>query len=217
MYIIMAFIYCKKKMSLEPLPSPWVLFVEALSLRSLSASDRNLKILRAGVLHNIEKDQDDSLESPLSTRASRRLSPLHDVTCANNGTVSSHRASLEKDNFSGIFSSRNDNDAQVDFMQQGIRMELNNKPLSDQGPFDIVLHKIVEVTNDILKIKQDIKAGLFGEAQSWGHAKSNLVRIQGLEPKLEIPFSWVVNNLMNPEYFLHMFVCLKVSEANFVQ
>ncbi|KAK7252682.1 hypothetical protein RIF29_36812 [Crotalaria pallida] len=65
--------------------------------RSKSASDRNLKILRAGVLHNREKDQDDSLESPLSTRASRRQSPLHDVTCANNSTVSSHRASLEKD------------------------------------------------------------------------------------------------------------------------
>ncbi|KAK7269470.1 hypothetical protein RIF29_22197 [Crotalaria pallida] len=68
-----------------------------LLLGSCFASDRNLKILRAGVLHNIEKDQDDSLESPLSTRASRRLSPLHDVTCANNGTVSSHTASLEKD------------------------------------------------------------------------------------------------------------------------
>ncbi|KAK7290580.1 hypothetical protein RIF29_05104 [Crotalaria pallida] len=32
---------------------------------------------------------------------------------------------------------------------------------------------IVEVTNDILKIKQDIEAELFGEAQSWGHAESN--------------------------------------------
>lgn len=48
-------------------------------------------------------------------------------------------------------------------------------------------------------------------------AEIKLVRIQGIEPTLEIPFSWVVNNLMNPEYFLHMCVCLKVSEANAVQ
>ncbi|CAH1429661.1 unnamed protein product [Lactuca virosa] len=33
-----------------------------------------------------------------------------------------------------------------------------------------------------------------------------LVRIQGIEPKMEIPFSWVVNNLMNPDYFLHICV-----------
>lgn len=48
-------------------------------------------------------------------------------------------------------------------------------------------------------------------------AEIKLVRIQGIEPTLEIPFSWVVNNLMNPEYFLHMCVCLKVSEANAMQ
>nr|AFK43433.1 unknown [Lotus japonicus] len=48
-------------------------------------------------------------------------------------------------------------------------------------------------------------------------AEIKLVRIQGIEPILEIPFSWVVNNLMNPEYFLHMCVCLKISEASAVQ
>ncbi|CAJ1970896.1 unnamed protein product [Sphenostylis stenocarpa] len=48
-------------------------------------------------------------------------------------------------------------------------------------------------------------------------AEIKFVRIQGIEPILEIPFSWVVNNLMNPEYFLHMCVCLKVSKANAVQ
>lgn len=37
-----------------------------------------------------------------------------------------------------------------------------------------------------------------------------LLRIQGIEPKLEIPFSWVVNNLMNPEHFLHICVYIKV-------
>lgn len=40
-----------------------------------------------------------------------------------------------------------------------------------------------------------------------------LVRIQGIEPKLEIPFSWVVNNLRNPEYFLHLCVFLKVPQV----
>lgn len=48
-------------------------------------------------------------------------------------------------------------------------------------------------------------------------AEIKFVRIQGIEPALEIPFSWVVNNLLNPEYFLHMCVCLKVSEANAMQ
>ncbi|RVW20568.1 Autophagy protein 5 [Vitis vinifera] len=43
--------------------------------------------------------------------------------------------------------------------------------------------------------------------------KLKLVRIQGIEPKLEIPFSWVVNNLMNPEHFLHICVFVKVPQA----
>ncbi|MED6113464.1 autophagy protein 5 [Stylosanthes scabra] len=49
------------------------------------------------------------------------------------------------------------------------------------------------------------------------NAEIKLVRIQGIEPCLEIPFSWVVNNLMNPEYFLHICICLRVSEVNAVQ
>ncbi|KAL9316411.1 hypothetical protein ACSQ67_017412 [Phaseolus vulgaris] len=47
-------------------------------------------------------------------------------------------------------------------------------------------------------------------------AEIKFVRIQGIEPVLDIPFSWVVNNFVNPEYFLHMCVCLKVN-ANAVQ
>lgn len=39
-----------------------------------------------------------------------------------------------------------------------------------------------------------------------------LVRIQGIEPKSEIPFSWVVKNLMNPDYFLH--ICLYIKAPN---
>ncbi|XP_059623279.1 autophagy protein 5 isoform X2 [Cornus florida] len=44
------------------------------------------------------------------------------------------------------------------------------------------------------------------------NAEIKLVRIQGIEPKLEIPFTWVVNNLMNPEHFLHVCVYVKVTE-----
>lgn len=47
-------------------------------------------------------------------------------------------------------------------------------------------------------------------------AEIKLVRIQGIEPKLEIPFSWVANNLMNPDYFLHICVCLKIPRLNTV-
>ncbi|KAJ7960036.1 Autophagy protein 5 [Quillaja saponaria] len=45
-------------------------------------------------------------------------------------------------------------------------------------------------------------------------AEIKLVRIQGIEPKLEIPFTWVVNNLMNPEYFLHICLCVKVPRGS---
>ncbi|XP_039010289.1 autophagy protein 5-like [Hibiscus syriacus] len=42
-------------------------------------------------------------------------------------------------------------------------------------------------------------------------AEIKLIRIQGIEPKLEIPFSWVANNLINPDYFLHICVYVKVA------
>ncbi|GLT28752.1 hypothetical protein SLA2020_036600 [Shorea laevis] len=44
------------------------------------------------------------------------------------------------------------------------------------------------------------------ESCTSSNAVIKLLRIQGIEPKFEIPFSWVVNNLMNPEYFLHICV-----------
>nr|XP_016490921.1 PREDICTED: autophagy protein 5 isoform X2 [Nicotiana tabacum] len=43
-------------------------------------------------------------------------------------------------------------------------------------------------------------------------AEIKLIRIQGIEPKMEIPFAWVVNNLMNPDYFLHICVYVKIQE-----
>ncbi|GKV20323.1 hypothetical protein SLEP1_g30468 [Rubroshorea leprosula] len=52
------------------------------------------------------------------------------------------------------------------------------------------------------------------ESCTSSNAVIKLLRIQGIEPKFEIPFSWVVNNLMNPEYFLHICVHIKVSQVN---
>ncbi|PSS00272.1 Autophagy protein isoform 2 [Actinidia chinensis var. chinensis] len=43
-------------------------------------------------------------------------------------------------------------------------------------------------------------------------AEIKLLRIQGIKPKLEIPFAWVVNNLINPEHFLHICVYVRVLE-----
>ncbi|KAI3462226.1 hypothetical protein Pfo_018889 [Paulownia fortunei] len=43
-------------------------------------------------------------------------------------------------------------------------------------------------------------------------AEIKLVRIQGIEPQLEIPFGWVVKNLMYPEHYLHICIYVKVLE-----
>ncbi|PIN06570.1 hypothetical protein CDL12_20876 [Handroanthus impetiginosus] len=43
-------------------------------------------------------------------------------------------------------------------------------------------------------------------------AEIKFVRIQGIEPQLDIPFGWVVNNLMNPEHYLHICIYVKVVE-----
>lgn len=45
-------------------------------------------------------------------------------------------------------------------------------------------------------------------------AEIKLLRIQGIEPKLEIPFTWLANNLMNPDHFLHICVYVKVPEQS---
>ncbi|KAL6180641.1 hypothetical protein ACLB2K_047302 [Fragaria x ananassa] len=69
----------------------------------------------------------------------------------------------------------------------------------------------------------DKKAGEEVETSCDDHVKASnefeepeikLVRIQGIEPKLEIPFSWVANNLMHPEHFLHICVYLIVPQVN---
>ncbi|KAJ0966767.1 hypothetical protein J5N97_023684 [Dioscorea zingiberensis] len=41
--------------------------------------------------------------------------------------------------------------------------------------------------------------------------KVKLIRIQGIEVDLNIPFFWVINNLMHPDYFLHICVFVGAS------
>ncbi|KAJ6308736.1 hypothetical protein OIU76_018340 [Salix suchowensis] len=66
--------------------------------RSKSASERNSDISGGRVLHSLKKDQNEIHMFPLSTRAHRAQSPLHDYPiCINKNTPSNHRASLEKD------------------------------------------------------------------------------------------------------------------------
>ena len=53
-------------------------------------------------------------------------------------------------------------------------------------------------------IEQVVSTPLFSE-----EPKIKLIRIQGIEPKPKIPFSWVINNLIYPDdHCLHMCVFL---------
>ncbi|GMH07831.1 hypothetical protein Nepgr_009671 [Nepenthes gracilis] len=65
--------------------------------------------------------------------------------------------------------------------------------------------------------EEEVASTAAGEHPALGcQARNNevkLVRVHGIEPKLEIPFSWVVNNLLNPDYFLHLCVCVKSSPS----
>jgi len=47
------------------------------------------------------------------------------------------------------------------------------------------------------------------EADITKKAKVKLVRVQGIELDMDIPFLWVANNLRNPEYYLH--ICVYVA------
>ncbi|EEF35798.1 autophagy protein 5 [Ricinus communis] len=96
---------------------------------------------------------------------------------------------------------------------------LADKSLIDEEPFRVEDEEPFRVEDDEQKVSSEEassnrKAADGGEissqsAHSYGAAEIKLVRIQGIEPKLEIPFSWVVNNLKNPEHFLHICVYLK--------
>lgn len=42
-------------------------------------------------------------------------------------------------------------------------------------------------------------------------ARIKLIRVQGIVPGWDTPFAWIVNNLSNPDFFLH--VCILVSAS----
>ncbi|KAI4340741.1 hypothetical protein MLD38_025550 [Melastoma candidum] len=47
-----------------------------------------------------------------------------------------------------------------------------------------------------------------------GAAELKLLRVQGIEPQLDIPFSWVASNLVHPERFLHVCALIRADREN---
>ncbi|GMI76982.1 AUTOPHAGY 5 [Hibiscus trionum] len=90
---------------------------------------------------------------------------------------------------------------------------LTNVKLGGVDFEDAVRNPNEDVSSDKLVEDQGKNAHKHPEA---GHISSSveikLIRIQGIAPKLEIPFSWVANNLTNPECFLHICVYVKVGQ-----
>ncbi|OAY60577.1 autophagy protein 5 isoform X1 [Manihot esculenta] len=97
---------------------------------------------------------------------------------------------------------------------------LADKSLTDEEPLraeggDEQLVLSEEVSSNRMDAEgREISCSSVESPYASGGAEILLVRIQGIEPKLEIPFSWVVNNLKNPEHFLHICVCLKFPQVN---
>ncbi|XP_071693926.1 autophagy protein 5-like [Rutidosis leptorrhynchoides] len=89
-----------------------------------------------------------------------------------------------------------------------------NRPveINREGKYLTLLDAIKSIlpefySNSFNTINSEINNEL--ESVSSCQPEIKLVRIQGIEPKMEIPFSWVVNNLINPDYFLHVCVYIK--------
>lgn len=61
--------------------------------------------------------------------------------------------------------------------------------------------------------KKVMDKNLYEQVGSGYSGEIKLIRIQGIEPKLEIPFSWVFKNLMNPEHYLHICVYVRVLQT----
>lgn len=91
---------------------------------------------------------------------------------------------------------------------------------SDRSSMNVKVATVVDFEDTLKILSEDVSSDKVAEEQgenAYEHgeaccisasAKIKLIRIQGIEPRLEIPFSWVVNNLMNPDYFLHICVCV---------
>ncbi|KAF3784659.1 Autophagy protein 5 [Nymphaea thermarum] len=59
------------------------------------------------------------------------------------------------------------------------------------------------------EVGEEISSRSSSGRQMGKKAKIELIRIQGIEPKLDLPFAWAYHNLMHPDHFLH--VCLYIS------
>ncbi|KAI3982991.1 hypothetical protein MKX01_010474, partial [Papaver californicum] len=87
------------------------------------------------------------------------------------------------------------------------KLELEDEPgsnLSDPYPDTNTVRK-----TELVTVKNETQ---LHPSHPAGKSEIKLVRIQGIEPKLDIPFSWVVKNLIHPEHFLHICVCIGVSQ-----
>uniref|UniRef100_A0A0A9CER4 Autophagy protein 5 n=1 Tax=Arundo donax TaxID=35708 RepID=A0A0A9CER4_ARUDO len=63
-------------------------------------------------------------------------------------------------------------------------------------------------TTNSSRSSQEVEPALASlrEANVAKKTKVKLVRVQGIELDMDIPFLWVANNLKNPEYYLHICV-----------
>lgn len=88
------------------------------------------------------------------------------------------------------------------------------KETTKEESTNVIGEEQIDCTEQLNCTKTEERAPNFSEehVQSY-HPSIKLVRIQGIEPKCQIPFSWVVNNLMNPEYFLHICVFVSVQQV----
>lgn len=88
------------------------------------------------------------------------------------------------------------------------------KATTKEESTNVIGEEQIDCTEQLNCTKTEERAPNFSEehVQSY-HPSIKLVRIQGIEPKCQIPFSWVVNNLMNPEYFLHICVFVSVQQV----
>uniref|UniRef100_A0A2P2JJV9 Autophagy protein 5 n=2 Tax=Rhizophora mucronata TaxID=61149 RepID=A0A2P2JJV9_RHIMU len=68
-------------------------------------------------------------------------------------------------------------------------------------------------SEDLRSERTEESADILGQLAESGRttvaAKIKLIRVQGIEPQWDIPFSWLANNLKNAEHFLH--VCVFVT------
>ncbi|XP_071701773.1 autophagy protein 5-like isoform X2 [Rutidosis leptorrhynchoides] len=115
------------------------------------------------------------------------------------------------------------------FIDNWDQLSYINRPveINEQGKYFTLLDAVKSVLpefypDSLNTIKSEVKNEQSVEPEEEGvetrrlpgQPVIKLLRIQGIEPKMEIPFSWVVNNLMNPDYFLY--ICLYIKAPKLV-